>query len=96
MIYYVTFDTQRNRCTSEWIFHCEAKNALEAKETAKLLWAERGHKEHMFHLYAKKSRIQDMDLLKVRQISCSAEITHTADGVMNHFIKRIDRPWLRP
>ena len=72
-IYYVTFDIERRafRETSEYIYHCMAENAKEAKEICKAEWptlhnAYRAKIPHQFHLYAHASRIQDVDLLGCR------------------------------
>ena len=72
-IYYVTFDTQSVsfRETKEYFFHCYAKNAKEAKELCKEEWPKlfNSHNPkipHQFHIYAKQSRIQDVDLLGLR------------------------------
>lgn len=72
-IYFVTFDTQRAsiRETSQYVFHCLADNASEAKELCKAAWpklhsAYNAKVPHQFHLHAKRSRIQDADLLGCR------------------------------
>lgn len=92
MIYYVMFDTQKNRCTTDWIFHCEARNASEAKEAARQVWTERGNKSHQFHLYAHKSRIQDQRCLKIHAANTWVNC-HEGDEVMNRFIRLGDHPW---
>ena len=53
MIYFVTFETHVSCKINEMIFHCEAKNATEAKETCKKYWSSlHVVKGHQFHLYA--------------------------------------------
>lgn len=66
-IYFVTFDIERRREkeTYHYIFHCMAANAGEAKEKAREEWIAKGNKRHQFHMYGKKSNIQDPALLKV-------------------------------
>ena len=94
MIYYVTFDTQRNRCTTDWIFHCDARNAAEAVSIAKQEWSNLSRPEHQFHLHGGKSRIQDQDLLRVRAAETWAAVK-SGDQVMNRFIRLGDHHWLR-
>lgn len=83
MIYYVTFQTQKNRVMTYIMFHCEAKNAKEACAIAKQAWTERGRTEHQFHLYAHKSRIQDQTLLGVIDWKGGR---HNGVAVMDRFI----------
>ncbi len=66
-IYFVTFDIERRREreTQHYIFHCYAQNAKEAKEKAREAWTAAGNQRHQFHMYGKKSNIQDPDVLKV-------------------------------
>lgn len=85
MIYYVTFDTQKNRCTKDWIFHCEAKNAAEAVQIAKQAWTDKGNTSHQFHLHAGKSRCNDPEQLKVRAAETWVAVK-SGDEVMNCFI----------
>ena len=94
MIYYVTFDTQRNRCTTDWIFHCDAKNAAEACTIAKQEWSDLGNTAHQFHLHAGKSRIQNQDILMVRAAETWSAVK-AGDKVMNHFIRLGDHHWLK-
>lgn len=94
MIYYVTFDTQRNRCTSDWIFHCDAKNAAEACSIAKQEWSDLGRTAHQFHLHGGKSRIQDPEMLRVRAAETWTAVK-AGDEVMNRFIKLGEHRWLR-
>lgn len=83
MIYYVTFDIQKNRRITNIMFHCEARNAKEAVATAKQAWIDRGRAEHQFHLYAHKSSIQTVDKLMVRAwTGCS----YRGYNVMNRFV----------
>lgn len=83
MIYYVTFDIQKDRKNTDIIFHCEANNAKEAAAIAKQMWADRGRTEHPFHVYAHRSNIQDVDCLMVRAwTGC----TYRGCNVMNRFI----------
>lgn len=83
MIYFVTFQTQKNRTITDIIFHCEAKNAKEAVAIAKQAWVDKGRTEHQFHLYAHKSRIQDQTLLNVIDWKSGR---HNGVVVMNRFI----------
>lgn len=83
MIYFVTFQTQKNRTITDIVFHCEAKNAKEAVVVAKQAWADKGRTEHQFHLYAHKSSIQDQTLLGVIDWKSGR---HNGVVVMNRFI----------
>lgn len=83
MIYYVTFDTQKNKTVTDFMFHCEAKNAKEAVAIAKQSWVDKGRTEHQFHLYAHKSRMWDQTLLHVVDWK---GFKHEGDAVMNRFI----------
>jgi len=72
-IYYVTYDIQSvaYRETKQYVFHCFADTAKEAKELCKVEWsklfnAPKAKAPHQFHLYAHKSRIQDVDMLGCR------------------------------
>lgn len=72
-IYYVTFDVQSYsfRETKDYIFHCMASTAKEAKDICKAEWpklfnAPNAKVPHQFHLYAHVSRIQDDELLGCR------------------------------
>lgn len=81
-IYFVTFDVRIGGRTNQMIYHCEANNAKEAKETAKKYWASlRGFGEHQYRLYAKRSRIQDISFLRVRGWEGTE---YKAEYVMNH------------
>lgn len=65
-VYFVTFEIHRNCAINNYIYHCEASTAKEAKEIARYYWnSENGHQ---FHLYGKKSNVQNADLLKVKGI----------------------------
>jgi hypothetical protein len=81
MIYFVTFDIQKDCQIKEMVFHCDAKNAKEAKVIAKKYWEDRHYKSHQFHMYAKKSGIQNVDYLRVRTWK-GTEIRKSA--VMDH------------
>ena len=63
-IYFVTFEIHRDCKIFDYVFHCWAYDAKEAKELAKKAWSE-GHKSHQFHLYAKRSKAPDDKFLKV-------------------------------
>ena len=63
-IYFVTFEAHRNCTIYDYIFHCWAYDAKEAKEIAKEAWA-KDHDAHQFHLYAKYSRAPMDKCLKV-------------------------------
>lgn len=83
MIYYVTFDIQKNRRITNIMFHCEARNAKEAVAIARQAWIDKGRAEHQFHLYAHKSSIKTVDKLMVRAwTGC----TYRGCNVMNRFI----------
>lgn len=91
MIYFVTFDVHRNCQVREIIFHCEAKNAKEAKEIARQQWMEGASKPaYQFHLYAKKSAIQNTEYLRVIDY---LDRTRTGNNVMEHFICTNCRTW---
>lgn len=72
-IYCVTFDVQSFafRETKDYIFHCMANTAKEAKDLCKAEWpklfnAPNAKVPHQFHLYARASKIQDDELLGCR------------------------------
>ena len=91
MIYFVPFDIQQACRINEMIFHCEAKNAQEAKETAKKYWSSlHGIKGHQFHLYAKRSNIQDAKYLRVRGWEGTE---YSGEYVMNHVFCTESRAW---
>lgn len=91
MIYFVTFDIQQACKINEMIYHCDASNAKEAKESAKKYWASlHGIKGHQFHLYAKKSNIQDANLLLVRGWEGTE---YHGEYVMNHVFCTSSRSW---
>lgn len=69
-IYFVTFETHEISTIYYYVFHCFAKNAKEAKQKAKEAWRAKGEKPHMFHIYAKRSSINNVDLLRVKNIMC--------------------------
>ena len=91
MIYFVTFDIQEHCKINDMIYHCEASNAKEAKENAKKFWSSlHGMKGHQFHLYAKKSNIQDVNLLRVRGWDGTE---YKGEYVMNHVFCTDFRTW---
>jgi hypothetical protein len=91
MIYFVTFETHIACKINDMIFHCEAKNANEAKEICKKFWHSlHGIKGHQFHLYAKKSNIQDAKYLRVRGWEGTE---YTGEYVMNHVFCTDFRTW---
>ena len=91
MIYFVTFEIHENCQIKDYIFHCEAKNAKEAKETARKFWSSlRGIKGYQFHLYGKKSNIQDISLLRVRGWNGTE---YSGEYVMNHAFCTNFRTW---
>lgn len=90
MIYYVTFEKHVCCRIDAMIFHCDAKNAKEAKDICRATWEARGFKPHQFHLYAHKSRISDPDLLSVR--SWDSKVYKGAN-VMDRFICTETRTW---
>ena len=63
-IYYVTFEVHKDCKVYNYIFHCWAWNATEAKQLAKDAWA-LSHKSHQFHLYAHRSNAPDDQFLRV-------------------------------
>ena len=65
-IYFVTFEIHKNCTVYNYIYHCEASTAKEAKEIARVEWS--GRKGYQFHLYGKKSNIQNADLLRVKSV----------------------------
>lgn len=91
MIYFATFEIHDHCQIRSMIYHCEAKNAKEAKEAARKFWTSLcGFKGYPFHLYAKKSRIQDIDLLRVRGWDGKE---YSKDYVMNHVFCTDIRTW---
>ena len=66
MIYIVTFDQElrSQRTTKHFVYHCEAKNAKEAKEICKANWPRifglNPHIPHQFHMAAVRSRSQNI------------------------------------
>lgn len=90
MIYFVTFEKHVNCRIDDMIFHCEAKNAKEAVQIAKEYWQKYDFKPHQFHLYAKKSRIQDPDLLQVHLWNGE---TRKGAALMNNFYCVDFRTW---
>ena len=64
-IYFVTFSIKRNCTENKYIYHREASTAKEAKEIAVQNWTGKGHQ---FHVYGKKSNVQNADLLRVKGI----------------------------
>lgn len=71
MIYVVLFDTEHRseRRTKHYVYHCEAKNAKEAKEFCKEKWssifAENPKIPHQFHMHAVRSSSQDPYYLRI-------------------------------
>lgn len=91
MIYFVTFEIHESCKIKDYVFHCEAKNAKEAKEAAKKFWSSLcGIKGHQFHLYAKKSNIQDVSLLRVRGWNGTE---YSSEYCMNHVFCTDIRTW---
>lgn len=90
MIYYVTFEKHVSCRIDEMIFHCEAKNAKEAIKIAKQTWIDQCFKPHQFHLYAHKSRIQDVELLKIRSWTGKE---YGGQYIMNSFFCTASRTW---
>ncbi len=91
MIYFVTFEIHENCKIKYMIFHCEAKNANEAKEACKKFWSSlHGIKGHQFHMYAKKSRIQDVSFLRVKGWEGTE---YSGDYCMNHVFCTDFRTW---
>lgn len=90
MIYFVLFEVHKNCQISNYIYHCDAKNAATAKEKAKEAWKTNGNKPHQFHIYGKKSNIQDEKYLRVKTWS-GREIN--GHDVMENFICTDFRTW---
>lgn len=91
MIYFVTFEIHQACRINEMIYHCEAKNAKEAKELGRKFWESLvGMKGHPFHLYAKKSSIQNRENLLVRGWDGTE---YRGDYVMNHVFCTDFRAW---
>lgn len=71
MIYIVTFDQElrSERRTKHFVYHCEAKNAKEAKEICKANWPKvfglNPRIPHQFHMEAVRSRNQNPDYCKI-------------------------------
>lgn len=69
MIYFATFETHWNCQIQSHVWHGEARNATEAKQKCREHWNHiyRSEKKtpYQFHLYAKRSRIQDKSKLCV-------------------------------
>lgn len=73
-IYYVTFEKRLNCTIYNYIFHCYANNANEAKEICRKAWADLHPQKksfrpekipHQFSMYAHRSGINNPELLKV-------------------------------
>ena len=64
-IYYVTFEMHKDCKIYNYIFHCWAWDAKEAKDIAKRAW-EKNHEAHQFHMYAHRSKAPDSQFLRVR------------------------------
>ena len=77
-IYIVTFELHKDCQVQNMVYHCMATTAKEASEIAKRNWT---RKEHMFHVHAVRSRINDQRLLTVRTWK-GREIK--GEDVMNH------------
>ena len=89
-IYFVEFETHE-RCTIYYrIFHCIAANAKEARAKAEEAWYQNSETRHMFHIYAKKSRISKPEYLGVRNYT--GHLISGAD-VLDHFILYDLKPW---
>ena len=71
MIYIVTFDQElrSERRTKHFVYHCNAKNAKEAKEICKAAWPTvfglNRHIPHQFHLYAVRSKSQNPEYCRI-------------------------------
>lgn len=99
MIYYVTFEKHVDCTVKTVFFHCDAKNATEAKEKCRKAWYDlfpsvsplKPKKvPYQFHLYAKRSTIQDISLLRI--VNWANKELH-GDEVFNHFITVDTRTW---
>jgi hypothetical protein len=90
MIYIVTFEKHVNCQIHDMVFHCEAKNAKEAVALAKQAWIDQCFKPHQFHLHAVKSRIQDIEKLRVRGWTGKE---YSGSYVMNSFFCTDFRTW---
>lgn len=91
MIYFVTFEIHQSCRINNMIYHCMASNAKEAKESAKRFWSSlHGLKGHQFHMYAKRSDVQDVSLLRVRGWDGTE---YKGDYVMNHVFCTDFRTW---
>ena len=89
-IYFVEFDTKECRTIYNYVFHCIASNAKEAREKAREAWYTNGETCHMFHVYAKKSLISNPEYLRVR--NCMGQEIKGAD-VLDRFILCDLKPW---
>ena len=62
-IYIVTFDMHKDCRIYDYIYHCMAPNAKEACKIAREAW----HSDsYQFHIHAVKSRIQNLNMVTVR------------------------------
>ena len=87
-IYFVTFEIHRNCTIYNYIYHCEAATAKEAKEIARNNWKTKNG--HQFHLYGKKSNVQNVDLLKVRS---ALGREYSGSDVIGRYIIIDQRTW---
>jgi len=88
-IYFVTFEVHRDCQIFDYIFHCRAWDAKEAKELARDAWI-KDHKRHQFHMYAKKSSMPAEEFLNVRSWHGD---TFSGEKCMNKFICTDFRTW---
>ena len=86
-IYIVLYEIHANCQIQEWVYYCEATNAHDACEIAKATW---GHKNHMFHLHAIKSMIQDINAISVKTWKGNV---YKGQSVMGWHIMRNSRTW---
>lgn len=86
-VYIVEFEIQKNRTTYFYNYYTLAANAKDACAIAKQNWE---GKEHMFHIHAVKSTIQDSDLLSVKSWKSKQ---YTGKDSMDRFVCTDYRKW---
>lgn len=86
-VYVVEFDIQKNRTTYNYNYFTFAANANDACAIAKQNWE---GKEHMFHVHAVKSTIQNPDWLSVKSWKNKE---YVGKDSMGRFVCTDYRPW---
>ena len=90
MLYIVTFEVHKDCKIHDFVYHCDARNAKDACETAKKAWTDSDHTAHMFHLHGIKSKVQDAKLLS---ITTWKGTRLTGDEIMDTFVSTDLRTW---